>query len=153
MSTFSFCSRYFIIPLGYWFISFQVECVFGFLQDVPYIFNVEWSMNSRLKDLVQQFQEVCYCRLYCIFLQLFISKASDFLEESLSIGCLTLTEGINYLFVTQQHLEKLQEFWATLDDIDNSLCVVNLKQTSRAVSFRQMDIGKTDFNSACTGFV
>ncbi|KAG8641099.1 E3 ubiquitin-protein ligase FANCL isoform X2 [Manihot esculenta] len=68
--------------------------------DVPYIFNVEWSMNSRLKDLVQQFQE---------------------------------------------HLEKLQEFWATLDDIDNSLCVVNLKQTSRAVSFRQMDIGNDCF--------
>ncbi|KAF2295670.1 hypothetical protein GH714_033538 [Hevea brasiliensis] len=66
-----------------------------------YIFNVKWSMNSRLKDLVQQFQE--------------------------------------------QHLEKLQEFWSTLDDIDNSLCVVNLKQTSRATSFRQIDIGNDCF--------
>lgn len=27
-------------------------------QDVPYILNLEWSMNSRLKNLVQQFEEV-----------------------------------------------------------------------------------------------
>ncbi|XP_012079473.2 E3 ubiquitin-protein ligase FANCL isoform X2 [Jatropha curcas] len=64
--------------------------------DVPFIFNVKWSMNSRLKDLVQQFHA---------------------------------------------HLDKLQEFWSTLDDIDNSLCVVNLKQPSHAMSVRQIDIG------------
>ncbi|KAJ9170504.1 hypothetical protein P3X46_018607 [Hevea brasiliensis] len=76
------------------------KCPPSVAADVPYIFNVKWSMNSRLKDLVQQFQE---------------------------------------------HLEKLQEFWSTLDDIDNSLCVVNLKQTSRAMSFRQIDIGNDCF--------
>ncbi|XP_055962452.1 uncharacterized protein LOC126654975 [Mercurialis annua] len=68
--------------------------------DAPYIFHVEWSINSRLKDLVQQFRE---------------------------------------------HLEKLQEFWSTLDDIDNSLCVVNTHQSSRAISFRQIDIGNGCF--------
>ncbi|WCJ32076.1 E3 ubiquitin-protein ligase FANCL [Euphorbia peplus] len=64
--------------------------------DVPYIFNVKWSMHSRLKDLVQQFQE---------------------------------------------HLERLQEFWSTLEDIDNSLCIVDPKPQSRAMSFRQINIG------------
>ncbi|CAK7339690.1 unnamed protein product [Dovyalis caffra] len=64
--------------------------------EVPYIFNVKWSMNSRLKDLVQQFRE---------------------------------------------HLEKLQEFWSTLDDIDHSLRVTNKKQLSRATTCREIDIG------------
>ncbi|XP_021274390.1 E3 ubiquitin-protein ligase FANCL isoform X2 [Herrania umbratica] len=61
--------------------------------DVPYIFNLKWSMNSRLKNLVQQFQE---------------------------------------------HLEKLQGFWSTLDEIDRSLWVVESKQASRAMSCRQI---------------
>ncbi|GLU20178.1 hypothetical protein SLE2022_363900 [Rubroshorea leprosula] len=64
--------------------------------DVPYMFNLEWSMNSRLKDLVKQFQE---------------------------------------------HLEKLQEFWSTLDEIDRSFWVVDPKSPTRAMSFRQIQIG------------
>ncbi|XP_015582593.2 E3 ubiquitin-protein ligase FANCL isoform X1 [Ricinus communis] len=68
--------------------------------DVPYIFSVRWSMNSRLKDLMQQFHE---------------------------------------------HLEKLQEFWSTLEDIDNSLCVVDIHKSSHAISFRQIDIGNDCF--------
>ncbi|GAV80622.1 WD-3 domain-containing protein/FANCL_C domain-containing protein [Cephalotus follicularis] len=68
--------------------------------DVPYIFTLQWSMNSRLKDLVHQFQE---------------------------------------------HLEKLQEFWSTLDDIDKFLWVVNLEQTPRAMSSRQVNIGNDCF--------
>ncbi|XVF15369.1 hypothetical protein REPUB_Repub09cG0146300 [Reevesia pubescens] len=70
--------------------------------DVLYIFNLEWSMNSRLKNLVQQFKE----------------------EFSLFIP----------------HLEKLQGFWSTLDEIDRSLWVVDPKQASRAISFRQIHI-------------
>ncbi|KAK3016386.1 hypothetical protein RJ639_007364 [Escallonia herrerae] len=62
--------------------------------DVPYIIKLEWSMNSRLKDVVQQFQE---------------------------------------------HVEKLQAFWSTLDDIDRSLWVVDPKQPHRATSFRQIN--------------
>ncbi|GLT44231.1 hypothetical protein SLA2020_181410 [Shorea laevis] len=64
--------------------------------DVPYMFNLEWSMNSRLKDLVKQFQEL---------------------------------------------LEKLQEFWSTLDEIDRSFWVVDPKSPTRAMSFRQIQIG------------
>ncbi|KAJ6739872.1 UBIQUITIN LIGASE PROTEIN PHF9 FANCONI ANEMIA GROUP L PROTEIN [Salix purpurea] len=64
--------------------------------EVPYIFNVKWSVKSRLKDLVQQFRE---------------------------------------------HLEKLQEFWSTMEDIDHSLCVTNKKELSRATTCRQIDIG------------
>ncbi|KAG2694479.1 hypothetical protein I3760_08G147000 [Carya illinoinensis] len=68
--------------------------------DVPYIFDLKWSISSRLKDVVQQFQK---------------------------------------------HLEKLQEFWSTLDDIDKSLWVVDPKQPSRSMSHRQINIGqKTD---------
>ncbi|XP_050374549.1 uncharacterized protein LOC126792102 [Argentina anserina] len=64
--------------------------------DIPYLFNLKWSSNSRLKDVVQQFRK---------------------------------------------HLEKLQTFWSTLDDIDRSLCIVDPKQTSPAVSNRQVVIG------------
>ncbi|XVF61427.1 hypothetical protein PTKIN_Ptkin08bG0128400 [Pterospermum kingtungense] len=69
-------------------------------QDVPYIFNLEWSMNSRLKNLVQQFEE---------------------------------------------HLERLQGFWFTLDEIDRSLQIVDSKQASRAMSCRQIHIGNDCF--------
>ncbi|XP_021274389.1 E3 ubiquitin-protein ligase FANCL isoform X1 [Herrania umbratica] len=72
--------------------------------DVPYIFNLKWSMNSRLKNLVQQFQE---------------------------------------------HLEKLQGFWSTLDEIDRSLWVVESKQASRAMSCRQIHVGNDCFVMLC----
>ncbi|KAE8715758.1 Zinc ion binding, putative isoform 2 [Hibiscus syriacus] len=65
--------------------------------DVPYIFNLEWTMNSRLKNLVQQFEE--------------------------NLGVL----------LPIQHLEKLQGFWYTLDEIDRSLQIVDSKQASRAI--------------------
>ncbi|XVF17460.1 hypothetical protein REPUB_Repub10bG0124000 [Reevesia pubescens] len=68
--------------------------------DVPCIFNLEWSMNSRLKNLVQQFEE---------------------------------------------HLEKLQGFWSTLDEIDRSLEIVDSKHASRAMSCRQIHIGNDCF--------
>ncbi|KAG6645808.1 E3 ubiquitin-protein ligase FANCL isoform X2 [Carya illinoinensis] len=68
--------------------------------DVPYIFDLKWSISSRLKDVVQQFQK---------------------------------------------HLEKLQEFWSTLDDIDKSLWVVDPKQPSRSMSHRQINIGNDCF--------
>lgn len=40
-----------------------------------------------------------------------------------------------------QHLERLQEFWSTLDDIDQSLWVVDSKQPSRASPYREINIG------------
>ncbi|XP_028948487.1 uncharacterized protein LOC126613749 isoform X2 [Malus sylvestris] len=64
--------------------------------DVPYLFNLKWSSNSRMKDVVRQFKK---------------------------------------------HLENLQAFWSTLDDIDRSLWVVDPKQASPAVSYRQIIIG------------
>lgn len=64
--------------------------------DVPYMFNLLWSMNSRLKDVVKQFQE---------------------------------------------HLEKLQEFWSTLDEIDRSLWIAGPNPASRSMSFRQIHLG------------
>ncbi|KAK8673062.1 hypothetical protein V6N13_111418 [Hibiscus sabdariffa] len=68
--------------------------------DVPYIFNLEWSVNSRLKNLVQQFEE---------------------------------------------HLEKLQGFWSTLDEIDRSLQIVDSKHASRAILSRQIQVGNDCF--------
>ncbi|ONI02669.1 hypothetical protein PRUPE_6G213700 [Prunus persica] len=41
----------------------------------------------------------------------------------------------------KKHLEKLQAFWSTLDDIDRSLWVVDPKQASPAVSYRQINMG------------
>ncbi|XP_030924188.1 E3 ubiquitin-protein ligase FANCL isoform X4 [Quercus lobata] len=72
--------------------------------DVPYNFDLQWSINSRLKDVVQQFHE---------------------------------------------YLEKLQEFWSTLDDIDKSLCVIDPKQPSRSISHRQINIGNDCFIMLC----
>lgn len=54
------------------------KCPPSISADVPYINDLEWSKHSRLKNLVQQFQE---------------------------------------------HLEKLQEYWSTLEEIDKTLCV------------------------------
>ncbi|KAK8716576.1 hypothetical protein V6N13_043882 [Hibiscus sabdariffa] len=68
--------------------------------DVPYIFNLEWSVNSRLKNLVQQFEE---------------------------------------------HLEKLQGFWSTLEEIDRSLQIVDSKHASRAIVSRQIQVGNDCF--------
>ncbi|MCD7473480.1 hypothetical protein HAX54_015381 [Datura stramonium] len=63
--------------------------------DVPYLFNLKWSINSRLKDVIQQFQK---------------------------------------------HLEKLQDFWNLMDDIDHSLLVSDLRYPQRALSHRQLNI-------------
>ncbi|XP_071708482.1 uncharacterized protein [Rutidosis leptorrhynchoides] len=64
--------------------------------DVPYLFNLEWSVNSRLTDVVKQFR---------------------------------------------QHLEKLQQFWSTVEDIDKSLSVSESAQLHRATTFRHINIG------------
>ncbi|XP_057492018.1 uncharacterized protein LOC130777631 isoform X2 [Actinidia eriantha] len=64
--------------------------------DLPHMFNLNWSIKSRLKDVVYQFQ---------------------------------------------QHLMKLQEFWSTLDCIDQSLWVVDPKQAHHATSHRLINIG------------
>ncbi|XP_020270919.1 E3 ubiquitin-protein ligase FANCL-like [Asparagus officinalis] len=64
--------------------------------DVPYIIEFEWSKNSRLKDIVRQFNK---------------------------------------------HLEKLQEFWSTMDEIDRSLWVMDPKQPSNAASHRRINLG------------
>ncbi|BBH05851.1 zinc ion-binding protein [Prunus dulcis] len=45
----------------------------------------------------------------------------------------------------KKHLEKLQAFWSTLDDIDRSLWVVDPKQASPAVSYRQINMGNDCF--------
>lgn len=41
----------------------------------------------------------------------------------------------------REHLQTLQEFWYTMDDIDKSLWVVDPKQLSRAASHRLVNIG------------
>ncbi|GAB4847155.1 hypothetical protein Ancab_026166 [Ancistrocladus abbreviatus] len=64
--------------------------------DVPYIFDLKWSPNSRLKDVVQQFME---------------------------------------------HLEKLQEFWYAMENIEKCLSVVGSGQQSHATSHQQINIG------------
>ncbi|KAI7727356.1 hypothetical protein M8C21_003502, partial [Ambrosia artemisiifolia] len=64
--------------------------------DVPYLFDLEWSRNSRLNDVVKQFR---------------------------------------------QHLEKLQQFWSAVEDIDQSLWVSDSAQLHRATSFRHINIG------------
>lgn len=64
--------------------------------DVPYVCELQWSVKSRLKDVVHQFHE---------------------------------------------HLEKLQEFWSTLHDIDRALWVIDPRQPSNAATFRQICLG------------
>ncbi|KAL3639132.1 hypothetical protein CASFOL_017039 [Castilleja foliolosa] len=59
--------------------------------DVPYNFDLDWSLNSKLRDVVDQFR---------------------------------------------MHVNKLQEFWSVLDEIDRSLWV-----TDRSISCRQIKIG------------
>nr|GMC67999.1 E3 ubiquitin-protein ligase FANCL isoform X1 [Ipomoea batatas] len=66
--------------------------------DVPCIFDLQWSANSTLKDVVKQFR---------------------------------------------QHLDKLQPFWSTMDEIDGSLRVFDPKHPQLATSYRQIDIGAT----------
>ncbi|AED98097.1 FANCL C-terminal domain [Arabidopsis thaliana x Arabidopsis arenosa] len=41
----------------------------------------------------------------------------------------------------QKHLDYLQEFWSVLDNIDKSLCVVDVKQPARASAIRRIDAG------------
>lgn len=48
-------------------------------------------------------------------------------------------KGIVHRF--NEHLEKLQEFWSTMDEIDRALWVVDPKQPSLAASYRQINIG------------
>ncbi|XP_042045338.1 E3 ubiquitin-protein ligase FANCL-like isoform X1 [Salvia splendens] len=64
--------------------------------DVPYNSHPEWSSNSRLRDVVQQFK---------------------------------------------RHVDKLQDFWLTLDGIDRSFCVIDPMHSHLAVSYRQIKIG------------
>ncbi|WMV18259.1 hypothetical protein MTR67_011644 [Solanum verrucosum] len=68
--------------------------------DVPYLFNLKWSINSRLKDAIQQFHK---------------------------------------------HLEKLQDFWNLMDDIDHSLLVSDLRYPQRALSHRQLNISNDSY--------
>eukprot|EP00268_Persea_americana_P019757 TRINITY_DN20165_c0_g1_i11.p1 TRINITY_DN20165_c0_g1~~TRINITY_DN20165_c0_g1_i11.p1 ORF type:complete len:311 (+),score=48.44 TRINITY_DN20165_c0_g1_i11:301-1233(+) len=72
------------------------ECAPSVASDVPYVCELQWSVKSRLKDVLSQFHK---------------------------------------------HLEKLQEFWSTLDDIDRVLWVIDPGQPSNAASFRQICIG------------
>ncbi|CAI9111209.1 OLC1v1011380C1 [Oldenlandia corymbosa var. corymbosa] len=72
------------------------ECPPSVSADVPRIFNLDWSISSTLKDVLQQFQ---------------------------------------------RHLEKLQDFWSALDEIDKCFSVVDPKHPSLAVSYRQIHIG------------
>ncbi|XP_027179295.1 E3 ubiquitin-protein ligase FANCL isoform X2 [Coffea eugenioides] len=72
------------------------KCPPSISADVPHIFNLDWSRNSKLKDAVVQFQH---------------------------------------------HVDKLQDFWSTLDDIDRSLWVVDPKDPHFAMSYRQINIG------------
>ncbi|KAL5988332.1 hypothetical protein ACLOJK_036096 [Asimina triloba] len=51
-----------------------------------------------------------------------------------------------------EHLDELQGFWSTLDDIDRDLWVVEPRQASNAASFRQIYLGKL-FGCACNDFV
>ncbi|XP_052197008.1 uncharacterized protein LOC127804229 isoform X2 [Diospyros lotus] len=67
---------------------------------VPCIFNLEWSIKSRLKDVVLQFQ---------------------------------------------QHLEKLNELWSTLDSIDQSLWVVDPELGCCSTTHRLINIGNDCF--------
>ncbi|XP_031481054.1 uncharacterized protein LOC116251115 isoform X2 [Nymphaea colorata] len=39
------------------------------------------------------------------------------------------------------HLEKFQEFWSILDDIDTTLCVLEPQPSSRAASYRHVGLG------------
>lgn len=67
---------------------------------VPYMFNIQWSIKSRLRDVVQQFEK---------------------------------------------HLEKLEEIWSTLDNVDHSLWVVNATSACDATTHRLINIGDECF--------
>lgn len=70
-----------IICLLFEFFHFKAETFFIFklFQEVPYIFNVKWSVKSRLKDLVQQFREVCF--------QMFFSYVFNYKNFSFHVTC------------------------------------------------------------------
>ncbi|PON80814.1 Fanconi anemia complex, subunit FancL, WD-repeat containing domain containing protein [Parasponia andersonii] len=83
------------------------KCPPSISADVPYMFDLEWSTHSRLKNVVQQYQE---------------------------------------------HLEKLQEFWSTLEDIEKTLWVDH-KMSSLAVSSRRINIGNDCFIILSINFI
>lgn len=41
-----------------------------------------------------------------------------------------------------QHLEELQNFWSTMNEIDRALWVEDPKQPSLAASYRQINVGE-----------
>ncbi|CAN1183466.1 E3 ubiquitin-protein ligase FANCL [Linum perenne] len=52
-----------------------------------------------------------------------------------------------------QHFEKLEEFWSTLEDIDNSLYVIDSEQSSRNDELGSMSGSATDYtceNTNCS---
>ncbi|KAI3886247.1 hypothetical protein MKW92_038798 [Papaver armeniacum] len=49
------------------------------------------------------------------------------------------------VFQLREHLEKLQDFFSIMDDIDKKLWVVGPIQPSRATSFRQINLGNDCF--------
>ncbi|KAH9664097.1 e3 ubiquitin-protein ligase fancl [Citrus sinensis] len=49
--------------------------------------------------------------------------------------------GVSTTYSLTQHLEKLQEIWNILDEIDKSLWVIDLKNPSRANVCRQVNLG------------
>ncbi|KAH9712460.1 e3 ubiquitin-protein ligase fancl [Citrus sinensis] len=51
------------------------------------------------------------------------------------------TSGVSTTYSLTQHLEKLQEIWNILDEIDKSLWVIDLKNPSRANVCRQINLG------------
>lgn len=72
------------------------KCPPSIAAKVPYMFDLQWSRGSKLKDVVEQFQ---------------------------------------------QHLNKLQDFWSTLDDIDSTVSVVFPSHQHSALPDRKINIG------------
>lgn len=57
--------------------------------------------------------------------------------------------GVSATYSLTQHLEKLQEIWNILDEIDKSLWVIDLKNPSRANVCRQINLGYNCFIMLC----
>ncbi|XP_010245636.1 PREDICTED: E3 ubiquitin-protein ligase FANCL isoform X2 [Nelumbo nucifera] len=72
------------------------KCAPSIAADMPYICELKWSINSRLRDIVHQFRE---------------------------------------------HLENLQGFWSTMENIDRTLWVIDPRQPARSTSFRKINLG------------
>ncbi|KAL5707222.1 RING-type E3 ubiquitin transferase [Ranunculus cassubicifolius] len=67
-----------------------------------------------------------------------ISADVPYICELNWVGTLRLKDVVNQF---REHLEKLQEFWSVLDNIDNTLSVVQPRYPSRASSSRQIHLG------------